>query len=192
MRHLATVSNIFLRKLAEGFFLTKGLNPGLLHCRKILYWLSHKGRERLPTPVFWPGDSMDCIVHGVTKSLTWVRKFFSPPRLGHPGMFNSWNCTHQASGNYWLIQVSPSSAHCYGGFHSQVFAQISHDSLYWSVSSVLGTAKCPESSLLLWIQKVQSVQLFTCCWNKVATSMLLIWGTGNLKLAFVFNTFRYG
>ena len=22
-------------------------------------------RERLPTPVFWPGDSMDCTVHGV-------------------------------------------------------------------------------------------------------------------------------
>ena len=75
MRHLATVSNIFLRKLAEGFFLTKGLNPGLLHCRKILYWLSHKGRERLPTPVFWPGDSMDCIVHGVAKSRTWLNDF---------------------------------------------------------------------------------------------------------------------
>ena len=25
-------------------------------------------RERLPIPVFWPGFSMDCIVHGVAKS----------------------------------------------------------------------------------------------------------------------------
>ena len=65
-----TVSTIFLRKLAKGFFLIKGSNPGPAHYRKILYQLSHKGRERLPTPVVWPGDSMDYIVHGVAKSWT--------------------------------------------------------------------------------------------------------------------------
>ena len=27
-------------------------------------------RERLPTPVFWPGESTDCIDHGVIKSQT--------------------------------------------------------------------------------------------------------------------------
>ena len=27
-------------------------------------------RERLPTPVFWPGNSVDCIVHGVPKNWT--------------------------------------------------------------------------------------------------------------------------
>ena len=27
-------------------------------------------KDRLLTPVFWPGESMDCVVHGVTKSLT--------------------------------------------------------------------------------------------------------------------------
>ena len=32
-------------------------------------------RERLPTPVFWPGDSMNCIVHGVTKSRTRLSDF---------------------------------------------------------------------------------------------------------------------
>ena len=26
--------------------------------------------EWLPTPVFWPGESMDCIVHGAAKSQT--------------------------------------------------------------------------------------------------------------------------
>ena len=102
-------------------------------------------------------SSMDCIVHRVTKSLTQVSNFFtcSPPRLGYHGMFNSWNCPHWASSNYCLIiQGFPSSTHCYRGFYSQVIAQISHNSLYWSVSSVLGTANCPESSLHLWIQKV--------------------------------------
>ena len=32
-------------------------------------------RERLPIPVFWPGESMDCIVHGVAKSQTQLRDF---------------------------------------------------------------------------------------------------------------------
>ena len=27
-------------------------------------------RQRLPTPVFWPGESMDCVVHGVANSWT--------------------------------------------------------------------------------------------------------------------------
>jgi len=27
-------------------------------------------RERLPTPVFWPGEFMDYVVHGVAKSWT--------------------------------------------------------------------------------------------------------------------------
>ena len=29
--------------LLQGIFLTLGSNPGLLHCRQILYWLSYKG-----------------------------------------------------------------------------------------------------------------------------------------------------
>ena len=29
--------------LLQGTFLTQSLNPGLLHCRQILYWLSHQG-----------------------------------------------------------------------------------------------------------------------------------------------------
>ena len=32
-------------------------------------------RERLPTPVFWPGGLLDYIVHGVTKSWTGLSAF---------------------------------------------------------------------------------------------------------------------
>ena len=32
--------------LLQGIFLTQGSNPGLLHCRQILYHLSHQGRPR--------------------------------------------------------------------------------------------------------------------------------------------------
>ena len=33
--------------LLQGIFLTQGSNPGLLHCRQILYCLSHQGSSKL-------------------------------------------------------------------------------------------------------------------------------------------------
>ena len=33
--------------LLQGIFPTQGSNPGLPHCRRILYWLSHKGSPRI-------------------------------------------------------------------------------------------------------------------------------------------------
>ena len=36
--------------LLQGIFPTQGLNPGLLHCRRILYHMSHKG-----SPRYWSG-----------------------------------------------------------------------------------------------------------------------------------------
>ena len=33
--------------LLQGIFPTQGLNPGLLHCRRILYHLSHQGSPRI-------------------------------------------------------------------------------------------------------------------------------------------------
>ena len=33
--------------LLQGMFSTQGSNPGLLHCRQILYQLSHKGSPRI-------------------------------------------------------------------------------------------------------------------------------------------------
>ena len=46
--------------LLQGIFPAQGLNPGLLHCRQILYQLSHKGSPRMlewvayPSPVDHP------------------------------------------------------------------------------------------------------------------------------------------
>ena len=34
--------------LLQGIFLTQGSNPGLPHCRQILYQLSHQGSPRIP------------------------------------------------------------------------------------------------------------------------------------------------
>ena len=38
--------------LLQGIFLTQGSNPGLPHCRRILYYLSHQGSP-LGTLAFW-------------------------------------------------------------------------------------------------------------------------------------------
>ena len=39
---------------SRGFFSTQGSNPGLLHCRRILYQLSHKGSPRTLEWVAYP------------------------------------------------------------------------------------------------------------------------------------------
>ena len=43
--------------LHQGIFPTQGLNPGLLHCRQILYWLSHRGSPRILEWVAYPFSS---------------------------------------------------------------------------------------------------------------------------------------
>ena len=40
--------------LHQGIFPTQELNPGLLHCRQILYQLSHKGSPRILEGVAYP------------------------------------------------------------------------------------------------------------------------------------------
>ena len=42
--------------LLQGIFPTQGSNPGLLHCRQILYQLNHQGSPSLPNWVFFPED----------------------------------------------------------------------------------------------------------------------------------------
>ena len=45
--------------LLQGIFLTQGLNPGLLHCRQILYCLSHQGGPPYLAPEV-PTSSQPC------------------------------------------------------------------------------------------------------------------------------------
>ena len=41
----------------QGIFPTQGSNPGLLHCRQILYQLSHQGSPRILEWVAYPFSS---------------------------------------------------------------------------------------------------------------------------------------
>ena len=49
-----------------------------------LGWEDPWGMERLPTPVFWPGEFMDCIVRGVTKSQTRLSDIYFHVSPLHP------------------------------------------------------------------------------------------------------------
>ena len=49
--------------LLQGIFPTHGLNPGLLHCRQILYHLSHQGSPMTLKVLFKQGDmNQNCII----------------------------------------------------------------------------------------------------------------------------------
>ena len=58
--------------LLQGIFLTQGLNPGLLHCRQILYHLSHQGNPSmflvLNIPCFFLPHYLSVFVYTVSRT----------------------------------------------------------------------------------------------------------------------------
>ena len=61
--------------LLQGIFPTQGSNPGLLHCRQILYWLSYKGS---PCCSLCGHKELD-----TTKWLSWFFFFLKKVQLKH-------------------------------------------------------------------------------------------------------------
>ena len=65
--------------LLQGFFLTQGWNPGLPHCRRFLYQLSHKGTPRILEWVAYPVSSLSSQPRNQT-SVFWIGGgFFTNP-----------------------------------------------------------------------------------------------------------------
>ena len=54
--------------LLQGNFPTQGLNPGLLHCRQILYYLSHQGS---PSHALKRSKSIGLLSLFLKKCMTW-------------------------------------------------------------------------------------------------------------------------
>jgi len=72
-----------LSRLQE-IFPTQGLNPGLLHCRQILFQLSHKGSPRILEWVAYPFSSESSRSRSWTQSPTF---FYLPTELlGKPNI----------------------------------------------------------------------------------------------------------
>ena len=73
--------------LLQGIFLTQGSNPGLLHCRQILYQLSHKGSPRILEWVAYPFSSGSSRPRNWT-GVSWIAGRFFPTELS--GKWSSW------------------------------------------------------------------------------------------------------
>ena len=76
-----TQSMEFPRPLLQGIFPTQGWNPGLPHCRWILYELSHKGS---PFYTYWEVSAVVYkILNDVVPSRFSLWSCFLPPCLPH-------------------------------------------------------------------------------------------------------------
>ena len=107
--------------LLQGIFLTQGLNPGLPHCRQILYQLSHQGSPRILEWVayfFFSGSSrlrnrteVSCIAGGFF--ISWATREapfncfssvqFSPVAQSCHTLCNLMDCTPSPLTNPWSL-----------------------------------------------------------------------------------------
>ena len=69
------------RSLLQGIFPTQGSNPGLLHCRKILYELSHKRSQRILEWVAYPFSRGASRPRNQTGVSCIAGRFFTPTEL---------------------------------------------------------------------------------------------------------------
>ena len=65
--------------LLQGIFPTQGLNPGLPHCRQILYQLSHKGSPRI----------LDWVAYPFSRGSSWLRNQTGVSYIAG-GFFTNW------------------------------------------------------------------------------------------------------
>ena len=99
--------------LLQGIFPTQGWNPGLLHCRQILYQLSHKGRPRTLEWVAYPFSSGSSQPKNWTRSLvlqvdSWPTEVWGKPNseespiVANDTGVNSKNSTLATYGIIWI------------------------------------------------------------------------------------------
>ena len=76
--------------LLQGIFPTQGLNPGLPHCRWILYQLSHKGSPRI----------LDRVACPFSRGSSWVRNLTGVSCIAG-GFFTNWGIREFPRQEYW-------------------------------------------------------------------------------------------
>ena len=95
--------------LLQGIFLTQGLNPGLPHCRQILYQLSHTGSPRILEWVAYSFSSRSSWPRNQTR-VSWIAGVFftnwvireAHLRKGGVNRFSDKNQTYGSQrGNGW-------------------------------------------------------------------------------------------
>ena len=132
--------------LLQGIFPTQGLNPGLLHCKQILYQLSHKGSPRILGWVVYPfsrGSSwprnrtgVSCIAGGFF--INWATreaKYTKIERWNSPGQNTGVGSLSLLQGIFPTQGSNPDLPHC-----RQILYRLSHK---------MGRANSLEKTLML-------------------------------------------
>jgi len=85
--------------LLQGIFPTQGLNPGLPHCRQILYQLSHTGSPRIP-PIPSPVDLLDPRIELGSPAL---QVDSLPTQLSYQGSPKNFQYSYKRTGLKYLV-----------------------------------------------------------------------------------------
>ena len=101
--------------LLQGIFPTRGSNSGLLHCRQILYQLSHKGSPRTLEWVAYPLSSGSSQLRNRTSVSCVAGRFFTNwtirEALWDMLIGKYFLCTKQGHNKYWLSLLLPGFLH---------------------------------------------------------------------------------
>ena len=153
--------------LLQGIFPTQGLNLGLLHCRQILYHLSHQGSPRILEWVAYPFSResswprnwtrVSCIVGGF--STTWATRD-DLMSLDAPISYGVWLFL-------WLMNCSPPGSSVHGISQARILKGVTMPSSrrpspprdQTQVSCIVGRFFITEPPGILWPPDMKS-QLF--------------------------------
>jgi len=82
--------------LFQGIFPTQGSNPGLLHCGRILYQLSHKGSSRILEWIAYPFSSGSSWPRNLTRISCIAGRFFTNWAI--PDKYSqTWECQNECN-----------------------------------------------------------------------------------------------
>ena len=92
--------------LLQGIFPTQGSNPGLLHCRQILYQLSQKGSPNLTPYFIYSFSSNPCALLPVLSHPGFAELPYIPSTFAHFNVypFTEINHNHEYN-NIWVLWV---------------------------------------------------------------------------------------
>ena len=147
-------------RFSRGIFLTEGLNLGLLHCKYILYHLSHSGKPiTLCTCSHVPTSACVCVCSVLSD-------FCDPmdcclPRSSVYGIFQAW-ILEWITISYSTGSSKPSNWNCVSGI-SCIGRQIIYYSPTWEVGS--DDLSCCRLQSLVVGQLLSRVQLFVTRWT---------------------------
>ena len=93
--------------LLQGIFPTQGSDPGLLHCRQILYQLSLQGSPRILEWVAYPFSSGSSQPRN-WKGVSWIAGGFfipEPPEKPHLKLSFEVNTTYKQKQAWWMLNL---------------------------------------------------------------------------------------